>query len=97
MIKYFSFQDANGGLWIIDLCTFQTPELPRKIFNCHAGPISDITSSDWGPFIASIGNDKLLIYNYEKRKLILNYKFNDIGSQIIWLPCAVRIKLNYFG
>ncbi|XP_043471636.1 cilia- and flagella-associated protein 44 [Leptopilina heterotoma] len=84
-------QDANGGLWIIDLCTFQTPEPSRKLLNCHAGPITDIASADWGPFVASCGKDNnLFIYNYKTKELILIHKFNDIGSRIIWLPCVIE-------
>ncbi|XP_033224478.1 cilia- and flagella-associated protein 44 isoform X2 [Belonocnema kinseyi] len=84
-------QDANGGLWIIDLCTCQTLNPSRKLLICHAGPITDIAVADWGPFVATCGKDNYLhVYNYCEKKLILVHKFSDIGSKILWLPCAIE-------
>ncbi|KAK2582044.1 hypothetical protein KPH14_002749 [Odynerus spinipes] len=83
-------QDGNGGLWIIDINTSTIPEVPQKIFTCHAGAISDMGIAQWGPFVATLGIDGCLhIYNYVEKKLILTHNFHDIGKQIIWLPCKV--------
>ncbi|XP_032671308.1 cilia- and flagella-associated protein 44 isoform X3 [Odontomachus brunneus] len=83
-------QDGNGGIWLIDLHTLKA-EKPRKIFTCHAGAIVDMDNATWGPFVATISKvGQLHIYNYMEKKLILDHKFNDIGSQIVWFPCQVE-------
>lgn len=49
----------------------------------------------WGPFIVTLGKaGQLHIYNYIEKRLILIYNFNDIGSQIIWFSCQVKISLS---
>ncbi|XP_023287600.1 uncharacterized protein LOC105700070 isoform X2 [Orussus abietinus] len=84
-------QDANGGLWLIDLCTLQTPEAPKKILTCHAGPITDMDVADWGPFVATCGTDgRLHIYNYFEKKLILVHYFHDVGNKVVWFPTTVE-------
>ncbi|XP_015588735.2 uncharacterized protein LOC107264707 [Cephus cinctus] len=89
--NFWYAQDGNGGLWLIDLNTFETPERPRKIFTCHAGPITDMDVATWGPFVATIGRDAHLhIYNYFDKTLILVHKFCDIGSKVVWFPCGVE-------
>lgn len=48
-------------------------------------------NATWGPFVATISTvGQLHIYNYMEKKLILDHKFNDIGSQIVWFPCQVN-------
>ncbi|XP_048505660.1 cilia- and flagella-associated protein 44 isoform X2 [Athalia rosae] len=84
-------QDGNGGLWLIDICTSDFPQTPKKIFTCHAGPIVDMSVSTWGPFVATFGsNAHLHVYNYYTKRLILVHKFRDIGSQVAWLSCTVE-------
>ncbi|XP_014472910.1 PREDICTED: cilia- and flagella-associated protein 44 [Dinoponera quadriceps] len=83
-------QDGNGGIWLIDLHTSKA-EMPRKIFTCHAGAVVDMDNATWGPFVATISKvGQLHIYNYMKKKLILDHKFHDIGSQVVWFPCKVE-------
>jgi len=49
----------------------------------------------WGPFIVTLGKaGQMHIYNYIEKRLILAHNFNDIGSQIIWFPCQVKIGFN---
>ncbi|XP_019696509.1 uncharacterized protein LOC105182290 [Harpegnathos saltator] len=83
-------QDGNGGIWLIDL-HISKAESPRKIFTCHAGPVVDMDNATWGPFVATISKaGQLHIYNYMEKKLILDHKFNDIGSQVVWFPCKIE-------
>jgi len=64
--------------------------LSQKIFTCHGGAIVDMDNATWGPFIATLGKaGQLHIYNYLEQRLIVAYKFNDAGSQIVWFPCHV--------
>jgi len=51
-------------------------------------------NATWGPFVATLSKSgQLHIYNYLKKNLILVHKFNDIGSQIVWFPCQVKLML----
>ena len=89
---FFYVQDGNGGLWLIDLGTFEETKQPRKFLTCHAGPITSMDVATWGPFVATCGEDgRLHIYNYLAKKLILVHKFRDKGSKVIWFPCSVNI------
>ncbi|XP_068986815.1 cilia- and flagella-associated protein 44 isoform X3 [Bombus flavifrons] len=84
-------QDGNGGLWLLDLCTSKKEHIQQKLFTCHAGPIVDMDTADWGPFVATLDrNGNLHIYNYIEKKLDLIYKFYDTSSQVIWLPCKIE-------
>ncbi|XP_026674087.1 uncharacterized protein LOC108630687 isoform X2 [Ceratina calcarata] len=84
-------QDGNGGLWLLDLCTSKKEQEQKKIFTCHAGPVVDMDTADWGPFVATLDSyGNLHIYDYIGKKLILIHKFRDRGSQVVWLPCEVE-------
>lgn len=70
-------------------------EAPQKIFTCHAGAIADMDYATWGSFVVTLGKaGQLHIYNYIEKRLILVHNFYDIGSQVIWFPCQVKIS-NY--
>nr|XP_033337675.1 cilia- and flagella-associated protein 44 [Megalopta genalis] len=84
-------QDANGGLWLLDLSTSKKDQVQTKIFRCHAGPIVDMDIADWGPYIATIDESgQLHVYNDIEKKLIVGHRFRDSGSQVVWLPCKVE-------
>ncbi|XP_043276979.1 cilia- and flagella-associated protein 44 isoform X2 [Venturia canescens] len=86
-------QDGNGGLWLLELGIYEQPKRdPQKLFTCHAGPISWMDVSTWGPYVATCGRDgHLHIYNYARRKLILVKKFRDKGiSRLVWFPCSIE-------
>ena len=51
------FQDANGGIWRLDLSFSHTSDAPQKLFTYHAGSISGIDTSPVSHVIASIGMD----------------------------------------
>ncbi|XP_076652358.1 cilia- and flagella-associated protein 44 isoform X2 [Halictus rubicundus] len=81
-------QDANGGLWLLDLSTNKKDHIQKKIFTCHAGPIIDMDTAVWGPFVSTIDESgQLHIYNYITKRLIVVHRFHDSGSQVVWLPC----------
>ncbi|RZC43160.1 thyroid receptor-interacting protein 11 [Asbolus verrucosus] len=83
---YFG-QDGNGGIWIIDLNTKDTPQESVQIYKSHAGKVVDIAVCPWGPFLASLGEDgRLYLYSYLNRKLIFEYQFPARGACMIWLP-----------
>lgn len=67
--------------------------MQKKIFTCHAGPIVDMDTADWGPLVATLDKSgRLHIYNYLEKRLQVIYKFSDKGCQVIWLPCEVNIS-----
>ncbi|XP_008204820.1 cilia- and flagella-associated protein 44 isoform X2 [Nasonia vitripennis] len=84
-------QDGNGGIWLIDLSTLQTPKPSQRLLTCHAGSIVDMDVADWGPYVATIGQDGCVhLYDYQKKNLVLTHQFRDNGCCIIWLPCSVE-------
>ncbi|XP_066592907.1 cilia- and flagella-associated protein 44 [Prorops nasuta] len=80
-------QDGNGGIWLIDLNMRKTPEVPKKMFTSHGGPILDMDVTTCDPYVATIGKEgHLHVYNYLSKRLILVHKFYDMGTRVIWLP-----------
>ncbi|XP_053983869.1 cilia- and flagella-associated protein 44 [Hylaeus volcanicus] len=83
-------QDGHGGLWLLDLSTSTRHQEQKKIFTCHAGPIVDMDTAEWGPFVATLDETgQLHIYDYIEKKLNVVHTFHDIGTQIVWLPCKI--------
>ncbi|XP_011307884.1 uncharacterized protein [Fopius arisanus] len=100
--KEWYAQDGNGGLWLVDLSTFddqtgksdeengKNKNATRQLLRCHAGPVMDMSVCTWSHYLATIGSDCYLhIYNYVAKKLIITHKFNDEGSSAVWLPCSL--------
>ncbi|PIK49063.1 hypothetical protein BSL78_14078 [Apostichopus japonicus] len=50
-------QDANGGIWRLDLSFSHTMETPEKLFSFHSGVISQVASSPVSQLVASAGLD----------------------------------------
>lgn len=74
----------------MDLTTLQVPETPRKIFDCHAGPIFDMDVADWGPYVVTCGKKGLLhVNNYHEKKLIVIHCFTESCTRLKWLSTSV--------
>lgn len=58
-------QDANGGIWKLDLSFSFTSAAPEKLFSFHAGPILHCAASPMSHLVATIGVDsKLAMLRY---------------------------------
>ncbi|XP_011500262.1 PREDICTED: uncharacterized protein LOC105364098 [Ceratosolen solmsi marchali] len=84
-------QDGSGGIWLLHLLEdMHQLKYAKQLFYCHADSVLDMDTSDWGPYIVTIGQDSYLhLYNYHERTLILRHRFNELASHVIWLPCSV--------
>ena len=51
------FQDANGGIWRLDLSFSHTSDAPEKLFTYHAGAISGVDSSPVTHVVCTTGLD----------------------------------------
>lgn len=89
------FQDANGGIWKLDLnlkSSLRQP--PEQLLICHAGPVMDMAASPVDEHLATLGKDgRLFIYNYLEKKLLLVKRFPAEGSCLLWLPLDVSYAL----
>ncbi|XP_064214804.1 cilia- and flagella-associated protein 44 isoform X1 [Tribolium castaneum] len=89
--SYFG-QDGNGGLWIIDLNTEETPKESVQLYKCHAGKVVAIATSPNGPYLASLGEDgRIYVYAYLEKRLIFNYQYPAKGTCMIWVPPKLAI------
>ncbi|KAK5643495.1 hypothetical protein RI129_007340 [Pyrocoelia pectoralis] len=87
----FYAQDGNGGLWLIDLNTFEEAKPSVQLYQCHAGKIMDMAACPWGPYLASLGSDgRIQLYNYETQKLIFRHQYPAKGATLHWLPIEMQ-------
>ena len=56
-IMFVFLQDANGGIWRLDLSFSHTSNAPEKLFTYHAGTISGFDMSPVTHLVASTGVD----------------------------------------
>ncbi|XP_063235777.1 cilia- and flagella-associated protein 44 isoform X2 [Bacillus rossius redtenbacheri] len=83
-------QDANGGIWEVDLNVDDANDPPRQLVVCHAGAVVDIATSPCKPYLASLGEDgRLFFYNYRDKKLLATKQFGAKGMCLIWFPRSV--------
>lgn len=54
---FYLCQDANGGIWKLDLSFSHTTKDPEKLFSYHAGEITAIATSPISQLIASTAHD----------------------------------------
>ena len=57
-LYFFPSQDANGGIWKLDLSFSHTSSAPEKMFTYHAGSIACCDTSPASHIVASTGADR---------------------------------------
>ncbi|XP_039950900.1 cilia- and flagella-associated protein 44 isoform X1 [Bactrocera tryoni] len=90
--KDFSYyaQDGNGGIWFCDLNTYDVPQTPRKLYNCHGGKVVAAQASPVSTHLMTLGEDgKMFLFNYITNALVLEKKFISSGSDFIWFSTKV--------
>ncbi|KAH9503833.1 Cilia- and flagella-associated protein 44 [Bulinus truncatus] len=86
-------QDANGGIWKLDLSFSHTSQTPEKLFTYHAGPISSCVTSPVTHLAVSTGLDSTVrVYDYIQMKQLAEAKFTSGGTAISWVPISVDPK-----
>ncbi|XP_052060229.1 cilia- and flagella-associated protein 44-like isoform X9 [Mytilus californianus] len=86
-------QDANGGIWKLDLSFSHTSSAPEKMFTYHAGAILGCDISPESHLVASTGVDQTVrLFDYVQRKQICEKKYASKGSALLWAPKLVDTK-----
>ncbi|KAK6963908.1 cilia- and flagella-associated protein 44 [Biomphalaria glabrata] len=86
-------QDANGGIWRLDLSFSHTSQAPEKLFTFHAGPISSCVTSPLTHLVVSTGLDSTVrVYDYIQMKQLAEAKFTLGGTAISWVPLSIDPK-----
>lgn len=88
--SFWYAQDANGGIWRLDLSFQFTSLQPERCMYYHSGPIFGVGVSPVAHLVASAGNDGTVrIYDVVNKKLIAIAKFNSPATSLLWLPKKV--------
>ncbi|XP_075252601.1 cilia- and flagella-associated protein 44-like isoform X3 [Convolutriloba macropyga] len=86
-------QDADGGIWRLDLSFSHTTKPPEKMFSFHAGAINGLGFSPLTDLVTTTGNDKTVrVYDYVTKHQLCVQKFSSPGTCIQWLPTSVDPK-----
>ena len=58
-----------------------------QVRQCHAGPVSCLTSSPTSGLIVSGGQDgRVCVYDLERKAMLKSVKYGSGVSAILWLP-----------
>ncbi|XP_041471026.1 cilia- and flagella-associated protein 44-like [Lytechinus variegatus] len=86
-------QDANGGIWKLDLSFSHTTKDPEKLFSYHAGEITDIATSPVSQLIASTAHDATVrVYDNVSKMPLCHSNFNAGSTALLWLPQIIDPK-----
>ncbi|XP_063718325.1 cilia- and flagella-associated protein 44-like isoform X2 [Symsagittifera roscoffensis] len=86
-------QDADGGIWKLDLSFSHTTKPPEKMFSFHAGPINGMSFSPLTDLTVTTGADKTVrVYDYVTKHQLCVQKFSAAGTCTQWMPTSVDPK-----
>ncbi|XP_062616211.1 cilia- and flagella-associated protein 44-like [Saccostrea cucullata] len=86
-------QDANGGIWKLDLTFSHTSQAPDKLFSYHAGAITGCDVSPLTHLVATTGVDHTVrVFDFLQKKQLYEKRFADAGTALIWAPQIVDPK-----
>ncbi|XP_030833850.1 cilia- and flagella-associated protein 44 isoform X2 [Strongylocentrotus purpuratus] len=86
-------QDANGGIWKLDLSFSHTTKDPEKLFSYHAGEITAVATSPISQLIASTAHDATVrVYDNASKTPLCHTKFNAGSTSLLWLPQIIDPK-----
>lgn len=85
-------QDANGGIWRLDLSFSASSESPRQLFGYHAGSVNGIETCSLANLFATTADDgSVRVYDYANGAVVAQRKFNASGTCLAWMSTAVSI------
>ncbi|XP_019642802.1 PREDICTED: cilia- and flagella-associated protein 44-like isoform X3 [Branchiostoma belcheri] len=83
-------QDANGGIWKLDLSFSHTTKAPEQLYHYHAGKISGLSASPNTHLFATIGSDsRVHVYDHAAKLPLCTAKYTAGGSALCWAPLVV--------
>ncbi|XP_060551905.1 LOW QUALITY PROTEIN: cilia- and flagella-associated protein 44-like [Ruditapes philippinarum] len=86
-------QDANGGIWKLDLSFSHTSMAPEKMFTYHAGTINACDVSPVSQLVATTGADHTVrVFDYVQQKQICDTRFAAGGTSLVWIPNIIDPK-----
>ncbi|XP_074652110.1 cilia- and flagella-associated protein 44-like isoform X2 [Tubulanus polymorphus] len=86
-------QDANGGIWKLDLSFSHTSLAPEKILSYHAGAIRGCDTSPVSHLVATAGADcTVRVYDYTTHTQLCESKYTSGGTTLLWPPETVDPK-----
>ncbi|XP_060071995.1 cilia- and flagella-associated protein 44-like [Ylistrum balloti] len=92
-LTFWFAQDANGGIWKLDLSFSHTSLAPEKMFTYHAGAILGCDTSPVSHVVATTGEDRTVrVFDYLQQKQLCEMKFSSGGSSLLWAPQVVDPK-----
>lgn len=85
-------QDANNGIWRIEIESEARKISSELIFRCHGGKVVGLGVSELTTHLATLGsNGSLHVYDYIANELIMHHEFDAGGSDLMWLPQTVLL------
>ncbi|GAB1602868.1 cilia- and flagella-associated protein 44-like [Argonauta hians] len=90
-------QDANGGIWELDLTFSHTSRAPKKLFSFHSGSIKAMDCSPVANLVATTGVDQTIrIFDIDSTKQLCERKFVAKGTSLKWISKKLSPKGAYF-
>ncbi|TDG46464.1 hypothetical protein AWZ03_007120 [Drosophila navojoa] len=83
-------QDGGGGIWFCDINTFDVPRPPKQLYSCVGGRVLAAQMSAISPHLLALSETgKLFVYDFERKKLLLDKQFASNGVDILWLDAQI--------
>uniref|UniRef100_A0A4W3IB69 Cilia- and flagella-associated protein 44 n=1 Tax=Callorhinchus milii TaxID=7868 RepID=A0A4W3IB69_CALMI len=91
--SFWFAQDANGGIWKLDLSFTNITQDPESIFSFHAGSIQGMDLSPLTHLMATTALDRTVrIYDFVGKQVLTSIKFKQGGTALKWAPLSVSAK-----
>lgn len=87
-------QDANGGIWKLDLSFSHTTKPPEKLYSYTAGLITGTVCSPTTHLLAVAGDPYIRLYDYLTKNVLCEYKCPLLsnGTSLLWPPRLIYDK-----
>ncbi|XP_056415931.1 cilia- and flagella-associated protein 44 isoform X2 [Hyla sarda] len=90
-------QDSSGGIWKLDLSFSNITQDPECLFSFHSGKIKALDASPSTYLMATTSLDRSLrIYDFVGKVPLVDMKFKQGGTALIWAPRMVNPKGGLF-
>ncbi|XP_069745603.1 cilia- and flagella-associated protein 44-like isoform X2 [Narcine bancroftii] len=88
-------QDANGGIWKLDLSFSNITQDPERLFSFHAGVIQAMDLSPLTYLMATTALDcTVRIYDFVRNEELVTVKYRQGGTALTWAPLVSYPKGN---
>ncbi|BES98396.1 Hypothetical protein NTJ_11211 [Nesidiocoris tenuis] len=82
---HFYAQDANQGIWLLDLALKKKPDLWTCVNPCQTSLVIDVSPSPADYYLAVL-SERLNIFCHQSRTVLASKQLPEPGSCILWLP-----------